>query len=285
MKKIIVFVSVLAILSSLFSVSAVSAATKPFDYELITQSAYPSTLAPGATTNVWIEVKNTGTVTWKGTGIENVARLGAGSAFGSANQQRDYASEFFIDKLQCPNCETGTEWLSANRPVAVMHPEVRPGWHTRFQFNIKAPTTVGTYKAYFTPVIEGVAWMKDIGIFWQITVSDSGSQSNNNSNNSNNNSQSGSDITVTSLTLSPNSVVSVKSGTVYDFTLIANYSNGSTQTVTALASWDVVYDTGTGTMMTTIPGRFIAGGIGTCTVTASFQGKNVTSGIVTVTGL
>jgi hypothetical protein len=275
-KKVFSIIAVLIVISSLFSVSSASAATKKaFDYELITQSSYPATLAPGATTNVWIEVKNTGTVTWKGIGTENVARLGAGSKFGSANQQRDYTSEF-----------ANADWLSANRPVAVMHPEVRPGWHTRFQFNIRAPLTPSVYKAYFTPVVEGVEWMKDIGIYWEITVNDSiNTIVDPNLQASQNNSQSGSNITVTSLTLSPNSAVSVKSGTVYDFILIANYSDGSTQTVTALAAWDVVYNTGTGTMMTTIPGRFIAGGMGTCTVTASFQGKSVTSGVVTVTGL
>lgn len=277
MKKVIVFVSALAILTSFVGISKVNAAyPKPFDYELIYQSPYPSTMVPESTTNVWIEVKNTGTVTWYGTGIENVARLGAGSKYGSANQQRDYTSEF-----------ANSDWLSPNRPVNVLHSEVRPGWHTRFQFNIKAPSTNGIYKAYFTPVIEGVEWMKDIGIYWQITVSDgqippcsSGAPGCVIPN-----PEPGANITLTSLTLSPNGAVSVKSGTVYDFVLIANYSDGSTQTVTALASWDVVYNTGTGTMHRDIPGRFIAGGIGTCTVTASYGGKSVTSGIVTVTGL
>lgn len=284
MKKLIVFASIFAILSAFVSVSKVEAtAPKPFDYELIYQSPYPATLAPGAVINVWIEVKNTGTVTWKGTGIENVVRLGSGSKYGSANQQRDYISEFsdFYETscaaIGCPRLEDS--WISTNRPVAAMHPEVKPGWHTRFQFNIKAPTTPGTYKAYFTPVVEGVEWMKDIGIYWGITVSGNAQQ------NQQNNQQSGADITVSSLSLTPNSAISVKSGTVYDFIVVANYSDGSTQNVTALASWDVTYDTGTGTMHSGMPGRFIAGGIGTCWVNVSFQGKSVQSGLIMVTGL
>jgi len=307
MKKILSVFILAALALGVFSFAPkADAASKPFDYELIYQSPYPSTLSPGQITNVWIEVKNTGTVTWHGTGIENVARLGAGSRYGSANQQRDYTSEF-----------ANSDWLSSNRPVAVIHPEVRPGWHTRFQFNIKAPTTPGTYRAYFTLVIEGVEWMKDIGIYWQITVSGATSCVGEGGSLGavvlDNNAyccsglvayipegligtrgtcqipgytpQSGSNITLNSLTLSPNGVVSVKSGNIYDFVLIANYSDGSTQTITALAAWDVVYNTGTGTMHRDIPGRFIAGGMGTCTVTASFQGKSVTSGVVTVTGL
>ena len=58
-----------------------------------------------------------------------------------------------------------------------MQAEIIPGWHTRFQFIIKAPMTPGVYKAYFTPVVDGIEWMKDIGIYWEITVS---GQSNNN---------------------------------------------------------------------------------------------------------
>jgi len=339
MKKIIVFVSALAILTSFVGISKASAAAKlPFDYELVYQSPYPSTMAPGSTTNVWIEVKNTGTVTWNRNGIINVVRLGSGSKYGNANQQRDYTSEFSIsqaDRTVCTNnsCSTTDQdwWLSPNRPTAILHPVIEPGWNTRFQFDIKAPTTPGTYKAYFTPVVEGVEWMKDIGIYWQITVSsqinctsdpnavgcanpasvkcvdDGGWLETHNTtagqynvchlptglnceewdyyNNGSSCTNITSNATLSSLTLSPNGAVSVKSGTVYDFVLIANYSDGSTQTVTSSAVWDVVYDTGTGTMQTTIPGRFIAGGIGTCTVTASYGGKSVISGIITVTGL
>jgi len=160
--KVVYSAAALAILlGALFAYTVPKVAAAPaYDYELIYQSPYPSALAPGETTNVWIEVKNTGTATWYNSGTY-ITRLGTGSAYGAANQQRDYASEFAND-----------DWLSTNRPVAIMHPEIRPGWHTRFQFNIKAPSTPGVYKAYFTPVVDGLTWMKDIGIYWQITVTE-----------------------------------------------------------------------------------------------------------------
>ncbi|MDD5731607.1 MAG: hypothetical protein PHU42_01835 [Patescibacteria group bacterium] len=129
-----------------------------YDYQLIYQSPYPAEANPGDLIDVWIEVKNTGTATWFNNG-NNVVRLGSGSSYGNINQQRDYVSEF-----------ANSNWLSANRAVAIMHPEIRPGWNTRFQFKLKAPATPGTYKAYFTPVVDGVKWMKDIGIYWQIIV-------------------------------------------------------------------------------------------------------------------
>lgn len=160
--KVVYSAMIAALLLGTMFVSGVNkAAAAAWDYQLISQSSYPSSLAAGATTNVWIEVKNTGTSTWSNTGATPV-RLGAGSKYGAANQQRDYSSEFY----------DSATWLSSNRAAAILHPEVRAGWHTRFQFNIKAPMTNGTYKAYFTPVVDGLAWLRDIGIFWQLTVGD-----------------------------------------------------------------------------------------------------------------
>uniref|UniRef100_A0A7C4M0M1 Uncharacterized protein n=1 Tax=candidate division CPR3 bacterium TaxID=2268181 RepID=A0A7C4M0M1_UNCC3 len=124
----------------------------------IGQSPYPSELKPGEEVEVWIEIKNIGTATWFNNG-DRVVRLGSGSKYGNENQQRDYNSEF-----------ANPDWYSANRPANILHPEVRPGWHTRFQFKIKAPANPGTYKAYFTPVVDGLAWMEDIGIYWEIKV-------------------------------------------------------------------------------------------------------------------
>lgn len=129
-----------------------------YSYELISQSPYPSQLAPGETASVWIEVKNTGNVAWFSTGKHPV-RLGTGSKYGDVAQQYDHDSEF-----------KHSSWLSANRPATISHAVIEPGWHTRFQFNIKAPAHTGVYRAYFTPVADGVTWMNDIGLYWEITV-------------------------------------------------------------------------------------------------------------------
>lgn len=307
MKKFLNISISFLMLLSFITISKAEAAKLPFDYELVYQSPYPSTLAPGATTNVWIEVKNSGTVAWNKEGIINAVRLGAGSKYGNTNQQRDYTSEF-----------ANNDWLSENRPAKVLHSEVRSGWHTRFQFNIKAPTAPGNYKAYFTPVVEGVEWMKDIGIYWEISVSgdtsfcvpEGGSLG---ALVPDNNTQccaglepyvpegvtgdrgtcqiagytppAGEEVAVNSLTLSPNSNFSIKSGETKDFILIANYSDGSNQNVTGMAAWDVIYDTGTGAIHRYVPGRFIAGGMGNCWVKAEFNGKIIQSGLITITGL
>ncbi|KKU45028.1 MAG: Curculin domain protein (Mannose-binding) lectin [Microgenomates group bacterium GW2011_GWA2_46_7] len=40
----------------------------------------------------------------------------------------------------------------------------------RFSFTVKAPTTPGTYREYFQLVIDGVQWLDDVGLYWDITV-------------------------------------------------------------------------------------------------------------------
>lgn len=161
MKKILFLSVVIALV--LIPYQGSKAAVKDYDYELITQSPYPATLAPGEVTNVWIEVKNTGTKTWwdyqDPAYAYHPVRLGTGSQYGETGQQQDYTSEV-----------ANSDWIAPNR-VADTSPNVtRPGWHTRFQFNIKAPATPGVYMVYFTPLVEGITWMKDIGIRWDITV-------------------------------------------------------------------------------------------------------------------
>jgi len=148
-------------------------AKSSYNYQLVSQSPYPNTAKPGDVINVWIEVQNTGIATWYNSGSQPV-RLGSGSSYGGKWQGRDYDSEFWLEQLRCGNtrCVGAPEgWLSKNRPTAISDQVVASGETTRFQFNIKAPEDPGIYKAYFTPVVDGVEWMKDIGIYWEIEVS------------------------------------------------------------------------------------------------------------------
>ena len=280
-KALILSLSFLTVMGFFYSTSSVEAAIA-YDYEYVTQSAYPSSLAPNATTDVWLDIKNTGTATWytemaawSGSSSNiNVVRLGAGSQYGNNNQKRDYNSEF----------HNSSNWLSNNRPAAINCTGgavgcigVAPGEIGRFGFSIKAPSTPGVYKAYFTPVADGITWMKDIGIYWQITVTSDNSQSGNSQQSG------GAAISVTSLSITPSTTFSIRSGDISYFTAAATYSNGTVQDVTDIVAWEVIYNTGTGVV--DADGRFIAGGIGTCKVRASFAGKVVESGTILITSL
>lgn len=309
MKKIVIALFSLVLISGFFAVPTANAASTPaYDYELITQSPYPATLTPGQIVNVWIEVKNTGTATWQA--LQNTpayiatgaVRLGTGSAYGNSNQQRDYASEF----------ENSGNWISNNRPTYISPMEIRPGWHTRFQFDIKAPLTPGDYKAYFTPVVEGVTWMKDIGIFWAIKVvapSCVGEGGSLGAVVPGNNVEccsglvpyvpfqlvggrgtckvsltpTGQTPSIVSLVFAPEGPTTIKSGDITYFSVGALYDNWTTQNVTTMATLSVVYDTGTGVIDP--DGRFIAGSIGTAKVRASFNGLTADSGVITITGI
>ena len=70
-----------------------------------------------------------------------------------------------------------TGWPRYNRvaiqPVAYVGPN-QVAW---FQFQVRAPMTPGTYRLYLRPLVEGPLlggvsgqWMRDQGIYWQITV-------------------------------------------------------------------------------------------------------------------
>jgi len=152
----LIIVSLVVSSINIIRASKASAALGDYDYQYIEQSAYPDSMQPGESTLVWIKIKNTGRLSWYGTG-NNITRLGSGSQYGNMNQKRDYLSEFY-----------NGQWKSGNRPANVGSDEVKPGEETTFAFNITAPLQEGLYKAYFTPVVDGITWMKDIGIYWEI---------------------------------------------------------------------------------------------------------------------
>ena len=133
-----------------------------YSYEIVYQSPYPSTLPVNSVTNVYIDIKNTGTENWYKDGNFKI-RLGTGSSYGNSNQKQDYKSEFY-----------NIDWLSQNRASSIMDKGiVKPGETARFQFNIKTSDIPGAYRAYFTPVIDGLTWMKDLGIYWEIKTTES----------------------------------------------------------------------------------------------------------------
>ena len=131
MKKLFVCLLLLGFVGSFFVFASSASATPAYDYQFITQAPYPP-LAPGATTTLWIEIKNTGTATW----TSDVVHLGT-----SAPQDR-------VSPFQA------SDWLTSNRvtpfdPKYAVGGKLPPGYHSRFTFTIIAPTTPGTYREYF----------------------------------------------------------------------------------------------------------------------------------------
>ena len=118
---------------------------------IVSQSENP-TLAPGEEATLWVDLRNDGNTAWAVAG-NNAVKLGTA-------QPLDRVSSFY-----------STNWLSNNR-AAVADKIVNPGEIGRFSFTVRAPDKISKYKEYFRPVVEGITWMNDIGLVWEITVNE-----------------------------------------------------------------------------------------------------------------
>jgi hypothetical protein len=129
---------------------AAAAVVQSYHSAWVAQSAYP-TLAVGTTAPVFVQVKNTGSATWvKGTGTE--ARIGVVG-----------------DDATLSQVGIADGWLLSSRPAAQTEATVAPGQTATFNFVVKG-ARLGSFPLKLRPVIDGVTWMENQGIFLQITV-------------------------------------------------------------------------------------------------------------------
>lgn len=123
----------------------------PYRWEYVGQSA-SGTFVPGQKGTWTISARNIGTATWSNSGT-NPVRIGT-------NNPRDRQSAF---------CTTG--WIvGCHRAALLNEPSVAPGATGTFTFPVQAPSSPGVYSEYFNPVADGAAWMNDLGLFFQPTV-------------------------------------------------------------------------------------------------------------------
>jgi len=124
-----------------------------YDFQIVNQSAY-LTLNPGEKGNVSLEIKNTGKSNW-------------------------YKDFFHLATLNDhESAWADSSWLSKNR-IAMQQDVVAPGQNAIFNFTVTAPQTSGLTKESFGLVADGIGWLKDLGIFWNFTVSFSSNTNNN----------------------------------------------------------------------------------------------------------
>ncbi len=128
------------------------AITPRWQAQWVGQSAYP-TLNLNDETILTLQLRNTGNVAWLGEGasLRGQVRLGT-------DRRRDRVSRLAT-----------TTWLTPNRPAVVSPAIVLPGEIGNFTFKIKA-SAAGRFREYFRPLAEYLAWMNDLGIYWDITV-------------------------------------------------------------------------------------------------------------------
>jgi len=131
------------------------APTQSFHAAFQTESAWP-TLTPGTSTSLTVTFQNTGTATWQKGATGKQANLGLNG-----------------DTLAFADLGMNDGWLSANRLATTAESTVAPGQTGTFTFNVRAPMTPGTYRLPLRPVIEGVTWMEDSGVFMVIVSASS----------------------------------------------------------------------------------------------------------------
>ena len=116
------------------------------------QSADPI-VYPGDFATLVVALRNTGSRGWYR---------------GIADQQADLATS---DPQDVQHPELAADWLSANRLTSTTTDYVGPGDVGWFEFAVRAPSASGDYKLGLRPVVDGVSWLEDDGIFFTIHVS------------------------------------------------------------------------------------------------------------------
>jgi len=114
------------------------------------QAAYP-TVSGGTVVTLSVTYRNTGALPWVRGATRQQANLGV------VNDDTRW-SPYAIN------------WLAANRPATTQEAAVQPGGLGTFVFQMRAPSAPGVYDIRLRPVIDGVTWMEDEGVFLRVTV-------------------------------------------------------------------------------------------------------------------
>lgn len=117
-----------------------AAMTQPF--------THTPTVVPGGKIYVRVRARNMGTQTWNPTFL----RLGTWNP-------TDRTSRFY-----------DTSWPDPARPTQLIESSVTPGQIGTFEFTLKAPNTIGTYREPFNLVAEGATWLNWVGFYVPINV-------------------------------------------------------------------------------------------------------------------
>jgi len=129
-----------------------------YSWQYVSQNLYtnstmttkaPSTLTPNTRYYAELAIKNTGNATWH----QQTFRLGTAHTLNRSSSVQDVT------------------WLSSNRPAALTQEKVPPGDTGTIKFWIKTPGTPMDKKEYFRPVVDGVTWLQDAGLYWTINSS------------------------------------------------------------------------------------------------------------------
>jgi len=128
--------------------------TPAFSYSHVSQNGYPG-LIKGWSYRFVLIVRNTGSATWN----RNVVHLGT-------SHNKDRISPFTREARG----SSPSGWTSPNR-IKMQESSVAPGHNATFIFHMRNDgLSPGTYREYFQVVADGVGWMQDYGIYWDVSA-------------------------------------------------------------------------------------------------------------------
>lgn len=125
------------------------------------------TLCPGEAMTATVAMYNAGSFGWVRGVMGQSAYLGTWYPTPGQDQPSTFGGDGTVGS-------PSTGWPRYNRVATQPASYVGPNQIAWFQFSVRAPMTAGSYRFYIRPLIEGAQWMEDHGIFWQITVPDTG---------------------------------------------------------------------------------------------------------------
>jgi len=114
-----------------------------------TESAFP-VASPGQTVQWIVAFTNTGATGW--TIGANALRIGTSKP------------------LDSPSVLASATWLAPNRVAQQTTTFVGPGQDAWFVISLAAPASPGTYRLNLRPVIDGVQWLEDAGVYVELVV-------------------------------------------------------------------------------------------------------------------
>jgi len=143
---------VAALVASTLALGRPAAASHGWHSRWVSQSAWPTLQAGAVSEPYTVAFRNTGTRSWV-RGIE-----GEQANLGIVADDRSFASSWAV------------EWPTPDRVAIQREPLVSPGETASFTFRFRAPSANGTYRIDLRPVIDGVTWLEDEGVFLHVAV-------------------------------------------------------------------------------------------------------------------
>ena len=135
--------------------------TPTTNWQYISQSSYsdsgyslPTNLTSAATNTTYyleLTLENTSGVTWSNSG-NTPFRLGV------------------PNNASSPFCNGTWIGTACNRAAVLTQSSVAPGQTGTFEFSITTPASPINTRLYLIPVMDGVTWMNDIGLYWPIVT-------------------------------------------------------------------------------------------------------------------